>query len=654
MRTPTLPLIAAALLVAAHVHGQTTCATAPLISDGTHQVSQVVGEAPPMACTGGPVASHGMWYRYTTTEAINLTVSTSLPENVGRDTRIQIFSGTCGSLTCVGGDDDSGSGFLSVATVGMPAGATYYIVFDDRWDAHPFTVHISSEEGSPWSNNLTFTPQSVTGHSLHGVVDMNNDGLDDLVSVNGSTSVLIGFQQPEGGFQNVSMTTPPAMHQPSWSFCVGDINGDRLNDMLYGGGSGATFMIRTPDGTAFTQQPFAQYIFCQRTNMVDINNDGHLDAFSCHDVQANVRFMNDGTGQLQFIQGGLGETCGNYGSIWTDINNDGLPDLFVAKCGCDPMDRMIFNLGEGQFQDVSAQNNLLDSHQSWSSAWGDFDNDGDMDVLIGSSTSNVHKLMRNDGAGNFTLIPTNFMETTGTIEWVTHDFNNDGYLDLMGGGRILLGNGDMTFSTLVTPVTNGAVGDLNNDGFLDYAVGNTVYFNNGNENHWLKVVPQGQFSNTNGIGARITVESALGSQIRDIRSGDGFRYMSTLYAHFGLGQDSLIDRVTISWPSGVVDVYENLPVDTTLTVLEGSTLGTGIATLATVGPRLHPNPTNGTLYVGHEGAHVGKAYRIFDAAGQLVQEDRLRTDAIDVSKLQSGVYTLQLVGEEGASRFVKQ
>ncbi len=649
--TPLLCLLST--LAATTTHGQATCNTAPVIADGTHYVLAVNGEAAPLSCTGGGGASNAVWYRYQAAEDLNLVISTNLAENAGVDTRIQVYTGTCGALVCVGGDDDSGSGYLSVCAVGIPAGSTYFIVFDNYWSSTGFTFTVASTPGTPWENSPTFTPINVNGHNALGVADMNGDGLDDLITVNSNTSVLFGLQQPDGSFSNVPHATPAAMFMPTWSFCVGDINGDGHNDMLYGGGSGATFMIRNATGEGFVQQGFPQYIFSQRTNMVDINNDGHLDAFVCHDVDANVRFINNGEGVLQWIQGGLGETCGNYGSIWTDINNDGLPDLFVAKCGCDAQDRMLFNMGDQPFQDVSAQNGLLDNHQSWSSAWGDFDNDGDMDVFIGSSSSNYHKLLRNDGAGNFTPVTAAFMETTGTIEWTTHDFDNDGFLDIMGGGRILLGNGDMTFNVRIGSVSNGPVGDLNNDGFLDYAGGSGVYLNDGNDNHWLKVIPKGVQSNTNGIGARVEVESPLGTQIRDIRSGDGFRYMSTLYAHFGLGADSLITRVTVYWPSGIVDVFNELPADSSLVVVEGQTISTGINEQPTTGPAVFPNPTVQLLTVEATEPR-GQTFQVFDVAGHLALQGRFTTATIDVSMLPPGVYTLQLAGAEGTSRFVKQ
>src|SRR5690606_8047634 len=125
------------------------------------------------------------------------------------------------------------------------------------------------------------------GSYTYCVVDMNGDHLDDVVSVS-NQQVVVARQQIGGGFNTVVMPTPLAAHMPSWSIAAGDINGDGLNDLLYGGGGGATFMIQNEDGSAFYQQPFTQYIFSQRTNMVDINNDGHLDAFVCHDVAPNV------------------------------------------------------------------------------------------------------------------------------------------------------------------------------------------------------------------------------------------------------------------------------------------------------------------------------------------------------------------------------
>lgn len=213
--------------------------------------------------------------------------------------------------------------------------------------------------------------------------------------------------------------------------------------------------------------------------MVDIDNDGHLDAFVCHDVAPNVYYLNDGTGNLTYHQGGLGDhpNGGNYGSIWVDYNNDHLPDLFIAKCrggsGTANINEMHRNNGNGTFTDVSIATGLADPVQTWSSAWNDFDNDGWMDVIVGASSSanGMHKFMHNNGDETFTDI------TSGSgidsfpglsTEYASYDFNNDGFADVLTPGYILFNNGNGTFTSQAYSMSMGAVGDLNNDGFWIY------------------------------------------------------------------------------------------------------------------------------------------------------------------------------------------
>ncbi len=505
------------------------------------------------------------------------------------------------------------------------------------------------EAPPPPPGTITFTNHVLPVSSIC-VVDMNGDHLDDVVSV-GNQMVTIAEQQPNGTFIVDPVPTPVAMYMPSWSIAAGDIDGNGYNDLLYGGGSGATFMLRSDDGDSFIQQGFSQYIFSQRTNMVDINNDGHLDAFVCHDVDANVHFLNDGNGNLTFHQGGLGMTGGNYGSLWTDHDNDGDLDLFVAKCGSDPVDMLMRNNGDGTFTDVAPANGMADFHEAWSSAWGDFDNDGDMDVMIGTSGGSFHKLLRND-LGSFTNVSASSGINTVSnysIEWITHDLDNDGWLDILGAQTIYINNGDMTFTaqthTPSVPIPdNGPVGDLNNDGFLDIMNGNVAKINDGNDNHWLKVHTVGTASNSNGIGARITITSALGTQIREVRSGDGFRYMSSLNTHFGLGGDTEIYELVVKWPSGVINTIKNVEVDQTIVVVEE--LGTGLATRSTPELRVHPNPTDRMVMV--EGDILpNSTITIHDAMGRIVLRSPFQGAPIDVSDLATGTYSLQALSATG-------
>ncbi|HEY0976587.1 MAG TPA: VCBS repeat-containing protein, partial [Flavobacteriales bacterium] len=387
-----LLLLGSACLLFFRAQAQYDCASAFAVEpDALIWVNGIDGtEVPQPNCapTSGE-GEGGMWYTYTPVLNHMVRVTTDLNINAGRDTRLHVYTGACGELTCFAGDDDSGAGALATVTFEAQQGTTYTIAFDDRWDDGGFTFMV--EEFEPTTSGVSFNPVNYGGSSSWCVVDMNADGLDDIVSA-GTSSVVIHHQQFGGGFevQNSNITLP-ATHFPSWSLAAGDVDANGYMDLVYGGGSGVSFMLASDDGTSFGAVNFSQYVFSQRSNFVDINNDGNLDAFMCHDVDANVYFFNDGAGNLTFNQGMLGPNGGNYGSIWTDYDDDGDIDMFIAKCGSSPPDVLMRNNGDGTFTDVAGPLGFADGHQSWSSAWGDYDNDGDLDVLVGSSSSSYHK-----------------------------------------------------------------------------------------------------------------------------------------------------------------------------------------------------------------------------------------------------------------------
>jgi len=652
----TLPFVLGLTLLCSDSFGQGTCDSALPIGPGIYTVPALTGEAPTLFCVGGGTPAAGAWYQYTPIQDTTVNLTTDVLGYLNVDTRFHVYSGVCGALVCVSGDDDSGPNYSSIATFNVSGGVTYTIAFDSYWTASGFTFQLTElDQPGPPTGMVSFTPTPIPGMSgIMGFVDMNNDGRDDAIAP-GQNLFNIAYQQVAPGFTMTTYPTTPADNTASWSFAIGDWDSNGYRDLLYGGGSGATFMKANGDGTAYTEISFPQYIFCQRTNFVDVNNDGHLDAFSCHDVDANVAFINDGNGNLVFTQGGYGTTCGNYGSIWTDYDNDGLVDLFIAKCGCDPVDLLMHNNDNGSFLNVAPALGLADSHQSWSSAWGDFDNDGDMDVLIGASSSGYHKLMRNNGDGTFTNVTAGSgMDTFGgqSIEWTTHDFNNDGWLDILGGGAMHYNNGNMTFSHDATAPANHAIGDMNNDGFLDIGTSATYYRNNGNGNNWIRINPQGITANRDAIGARVEVTSDLGTQIRDIRSGDGFRYMSFIGAHFGLGSDETVQQVVVKWPDGTQDVIENPAINTVHGLIQG--VSTGVAVQTEVGLTIAPNPVSDVLMIS--GVPQNTSAQVIDATGKLVLQERTQGGRLHVGALPAGVYQLILTDQEGVhhARFTKQ
>ena len=140
----------------------------------------------------------------------------------------------------------------------------------------------------PGVAQVTFTNQTallnpVIGASLEDcTVDMNNDNLDDIVRIT-TGHIYIDYQQLDGTFTQKDFAMNLTVY-PTWSMCAGDLNEDGFNDLLLGSGSAVSFVYSNEDGTAYSEVAHPEYIFSQRSTMADIDNDGHLDAFVCHDV----------------------------------------------------------------------------------------------------------------------------------------------------------------------------------------------------------------------------------------------------------------------------------------------------------------------------------------------------------------------------------
>jgi len=633
---------------------QNTCATALPIMAGNHNVTAVNGtEFPSIACANGGTAdvTAAEWYVYTPTANYSVTVTSVLAGSEGVDTRLHVFTGACGALSCLVGNDDAGGTTQSTATFTAVAGTPYIIVFDNRYSSNGFNFSIS--ETPIVLPPVTFTPNnslSISGDYRIGVVDMNGDFLDDIVSVS-ANNIQILYQQVSGAFITANYPTTGVSFLPSWSLAAGDFDKNGFNDLLYGDGTGVTFMKANATGTGYTATSGTQYVFSQRSNFVDINNDGHLDAFVCHDVDPNVYYMNDGLGNLVYNQGGLGDhpEGGNYGSIWVDYDNDGDQDLFIAKCrggsSTANINELHRNDGNGVFTDVSVASNLADPLQTWSSAWNDYDNDGFLDAVIGASNfeHGTHKVMKNNGDGTFSDVTagSGWAENTSmNIEHVSFDFDNDGFADVLGGGgKIMFGNGDLTFTPFAYAFQSGQIGDLNNDGFLDIKNGGTVHFNNGNDNNWIKVNLVGVASNYNGIGARVEIYGAWGKQIRNVQSGNGFRFMNTMNAHFGIGTATEIDSILVKWPSGTIDINVGAPINGAITFVEG-TSPLSLVKLDGKNIKIFPNPT--TQFVEIENIDLMNVAEISVVSylGNEVLKINGTSSKIDVSTLVSGQYIL--------------
>jgi hypothetical protein len=224
-----------------------------------------------------------------------------------------------------------------------------------------------------------------------------------------------------------------------------------------------------------------------------------------------------------------------------------------------------------------------------------------------------------------------------------------------GGSKIMYGLGDGTFVPAAVSFGVAAIGDLNNDGFLDFQTGNTLRINNGNTNKWLKLNLQGIQSNNNGIGARVEIIGAWGKQIRDVHSGEGFKYMSSLNVHFGIGQATAIEQVIIRWPSGIVDIFDNPSPNQTLFVAEGGTLSVNQNDISSF--VIYPNPAKDFITLKSSNANSIVSADIFDLNGRKVASPAINNEMISVQSLAIGTYLLVAKDSEGklsTQKFIKQ
>lgn len=650
---------------------QDMCSTAIPITFGTYTVDAVNGtEVPnPICADNGSGATAGEWYSFTSTTTVGVSVTSDLIINACKDTRLHVYTGTCGALTCLVGDDDSGTvactgsanTYLSTVEFVAQANVTYYIAFDNKWQSTGFAFQVFEIQLPPVGFISTNTSIDC---DICAVVDMNNDNLDDIVKVN-SNMVTVLTQNTSSGFTTNTYPLNSSVNIPDWSIAAGDFDRNGYNDLALGNSNRISVLRNTNSG--FNVINYPQYIFSQRTNFVDINNDGNLDLWACHDVEQNHPYRNDGAGNLVFDYSlfPTSNEGGNYATIWIDYDNDGDIDMYEAKCrgGAAINDPKRINLlyrnnGDGTFTDVAAQAGVNDHAQSWSTAVEDFDNDGDLDMVL-SNISDQNKFFLNNGDGTFTDIysQTGIESQVGSWEIQAADFNNDGWVDFLwqNSKELYINNGDLTFTGYDLPFSEGAIGDLNNDGFLDVQMNNKIYFNTPNENNWTKISLKGMQSNSNGIGARVEIYGTWGKQIREIRSGQGFSHMSTLNAHFGIGSATEITQIIVKWPSGIVDTLLNPEINKALSIVEGSTLA--IDGFTNSGFSLFPNPTKKLVNITPSKNQVFKNAKVFDLTGKIVLDTELNSSTLNVEKIASGNYILLLIDENNknySQKFIKE
>jgi len=457
------------------------------------------------------------------------------------------------------------------------------------------------------NKNSQLVASTHSGCSV-AVVDVNNDGLDDIVRLDQGHTVYVDYQRPGHVFSHVLIGDFGFSSGWAWGMCVADVDHNGFKDVLAGGyGPAIKIMKLNSTGTSGTVYSLpSSNFFMQNANFMDVNGDGWEDIFACDDDAESHIWLNDGTGNFDtssIINFDVTNTddSGNYGSVWSDFDGDGDVDLYIAKCRQfvgDPtdgrrIDVLMVNDGSNNFTSEAADFGLADSGQTWTCNFADIDDDGDLDA-IETDYDIPAKLLENDGTGHMT----NIASASGfdisdiyPIESVMEDFDNDGYVDILVTGShadLFHNNGDHTFTKLTgvfdaNNMESFAIGDLNHDGKMDiYASYASIYTSptsvddvywlntTSNGNHFITFNLIGSTSSEGAYGARVTLYGSWGKQVREVHAGESYGTCNSTNLHFGLGAATAIDSAVIHWPSGTNQTIVSPSIDQFVTVKEDS------------------------------------------------------------------------------------
>lgn len=494
--------------------------------------------------------------------------------------------------------------------------------------------------------------------------DYDSDGFPDLFVTNNNAGQnknnFLYLNHGDGTFLKILEGPVVGDSGSSYGCTWGDYDNDGLPDLFVSNYGENNCLYRNNGDSTFTKILDGPVVNdggrSTGASWADYDRDGWLDLFVCNRDQVNFLYHNDGDGTFTRIFAGeiANDVDNSSGCAWADYDDDGYPDLLVANV--QTPNCLYHNNGDGSFSRVRTGSIANDTSFCNGVSWADWDNDGDLDVLVTTGVLGMYHdlLYRNEGAGVFTKVTGTAIDTpltwSGGGGWV--DFDNDGDLDLLigaydGHNRLFANNGGGLFARIDTGVlsTDGnyimgiAWADYDRDGWQDvftarnnyFGGNNCLYHNEGGTNHWLNVRCVGTVSNRSAIGARVRARAVIGGeavwQTREIsaQTGGGNSGQSLFNASFGLGDGAVVDSLVVSWPSSIVQVITGVNCDQFLTVTEGassvkeSPVSVRLGRRSVLGPAA-PNPFSDRTSIRYFRSRTGRTdIAVFDAAGKLVR-----------------------------------
>ena len=434
------------------------------------------------------------------------------------------------SMGVAAGDYDN-DGFVDLYVTGFNCNQLFHNNGDGTFTDRTEKAGVSGvlKKGKPWS-------------VAAGWLDYNNDGLLDLFVVN---------------YLDYSLSTAHSCNTGNIvDYCSPDEYRGTPN-ILYRNNGDGTF-------TDVSQQShISQYLGKgMGVAFADYDGDGFTDIFVSNDSIPNFLLHNNGDGTFTDVAllAGVaynenGKAVAGMGTDFRDIDNDGMPDIFLTAMYGDsfPLYR---NPGKGQFEDVTETTGIAAMTIRFT-AWGagifDFDNDGNKDIFAAGSA---------------------ILDNSMQVNHKPYPLPNFLYRNL-GNMRFKDVSGEAGASFSVPAAHRGAgFGDLNNDGKIDIVVtvlnGEPQLLMNRtqNHNHWIILKLIGVADNRDGLGTRVKITTANGVQYNEATTAVGYNSSSDKRVYFGLQNATVVDQIELVWPTGVKQVLNHVTADQILTIVQ--------------------------------------------------------------------------------------
>ena len=402
------------------------------------------------------------------------------------------------------------------------------------------------------------TPRRL-GDGSFNIADEDREYLDVIVSKDGRTRVVKAGQfdhlyrnRGDGTFDDVSAEAGLVGCYFGLSATWFDYDGDGWIDLyvsndfyspdqLYRNNGDGTFSDVAP--IAFPHTPW----YSMGTDAADINNDGMMDLMSS-DMSATNHYKQKAS------MGDMGTTG------WFLVHPT--PGQYMRNA-------LYLNTGTERFMEIASLAGVSDTDWTWSLKFGDFDEDGWIDLYV---TNGMNRDWTNSDLRNLSNAAATDEEKMRI--WLNSPQRRDPNLVFRNTGDLRFDSVDRDWGLGENRVSYGAaLADLDRDGDLDMVVNNaeeapSVYRNQTANSRRVLIRLDGASNNRRGIGSRIAIETEAGEQIRELTTAQGYMASNEPLIHFGLGDAKRIKRLTVKWPNGMLQQFEDVPTNHYLVISE--------------------------------------------------------------------------------------